>query len=81
MAVEAKDITEVHHNAPGCWFVYYADWSGFIVFSSASEIDALRYAVAHHMEVMRLPFGVDPRDWQRELRRRADLEAGETSDG
>lgn len=43
----------------GVWLVYYTDWSGWRIFEA--EIDALRYAVEHHMEVVLLPFGSDPR--------------------
>ena len=31
------------------WMAYHTDWSGFALF--ATEIEALRYAVAHSMQV------------------------------
>lgn len=31
----------------GVWIAYHSDWSGFAVF--ATEVEALRYAVAHTM--------------------------------
>lgn len=33
----------------GIWIAYYDDWSGFCVFEE--EIDALRHAVEHSMNV------------------------------
>lgn len=37
------------------WFAYYSDWSGMAVFDN--EVDALRHAVEHHMEVAGLHSG------------------------
>jgi hypothetical protein len=45
----------------GVWATYYADRSAFLVFGD--ELAALRHAVAHHMEVTWLPFGIDLTDW------------------
>lgn len=42
-----------------CWMAYYTDWSGIAVFDN--EIDCLRHAVTHHMEVIELAAG-DVRD-------------------
>lgn len=46
--------------APGVWLAYYSDWSGFRVF--ADEVDALRHAVAHSMQVAYLRYGQDPHE-------------------
>lgn len=46
--------------APGVWLAYYSDWSAFMVF--AAEVDALRYAVAHSMQVAYLRYGQEPRE-------------------
>jgi hypothetical protein len=48
------------------WVAYYTDWSGFAVFADDDELGALRHAVERHMEVARIPFGVDVREAVRE---------------
>lgn len=41
----------------GAWLAYYADQSGMAIF--ASEVEALRYAVEHSMQVTFWQFGTD----------------------
>lgn len=43
----------------GAWVTYYNDWSGIAIFEN--EIDALRFAVANHMDVKFVEWGGDIR--------------------
>lgn len=45
----------VDESAGGAWVAYYADWSGAAIFDS--EVEALRHAVEHHMEVRFVQWG------------------------
>lgn len=47
-------------TAGGFWIAYYADWSGFAIFDT--EVECLRYAVEHHMEVAKVGYGVSVRE-------------------
>lgn len=38
------------------WYAYYPDFSGVAAFPN--EVEALRHAVAHGMEVLRVPHGI-----------------------
>lgn len=39
----------------GCWIAYESDYSAFVLFGK--ETDALRFAVANHMDVGHVTFG------------------------
>jgi hypothetical protein len=41
------------------WIAYHDDWSGFVVFKN--EVEALRHAVDHSMQVGRVNYGDDVR--------------------
>lgn len=46
-------------HGDGVWIARYPDCSGLAAF--ATEIEALRYAVEHNMEVVHVPWGEDIR--------------------
>lgn len=59
-AVIRSLITGAGHPTGYVWVAYYPDYSGFVPFGL--EVDALRHAVTHSMEVIRVPFGASLSD-------------------
>lgn len=50
----------------GVWVAFYGDRSSIVPFGS--EVECLRYAVAHSMEAVFVPWGMDVLDAERQAR-------------
>lgn len=52
-----RALVSANTSAVGCsWMAYYDDFSSIVPFGD--EVSALRYAVAHQMQVIRVPHGI-----------------------
>jgi len=50
------------YNKNGIWVCYHPDFSDVVVFNHEDELEAMRYAVDHHMQVLHAAVGVSLRE-------------------